>query len=605
MARGGSRSGAGRRKGSTNQKTRERLELVERATAAGITPLDHMLQIMIDENAELGSFTLDPLPGAKPALHARLRLTLDRNTEEERHWSFRAIHNGHHTAALNRLRTAVSSSGLTLGQAKRQLFILRNNGWSSGAATQKAVADFAKLGGLTLEMSSADLAAFDALAELRETNGANLGPWLRSRRPASRTRLLTSALGSLVGPDSFDGTPQFPAKPSAPDVTLAGANARADRHALGNTERAPASDAPQQLPPPHVLLGLAADTGSPVVTTLEALRRHTAIFAGSGSGKTVLIRRLVEECALAGVSSIVLDPNNDLARLGQPWPEPPAGWLDRDHDLAQRFFAQTEVVVWTPGRQTGRPLSFQPLGDLGSVIDDPDEFSQAIDSAVATLLPRAGLPRSGAKADQGQAVLREALGQFAREGGHQLRGFLDYLSNLPEDVCQIADAPKIAHTMAQTLIAATVNDPMFGGSGEPVEPGELLSPSAGKAARISVISMVGLPNDDQRQSFVNQLQMALFGWAKRNPAGDRPLGGLYVGRGADLRPVFPINGVHTKHSRPGGAGEKVRPRSYLCHPGPEGASQSDRWQRNDAILRLHEFAGADPSGARDCIPQRR
>ncbi len=273
---------------------------------------------------------------------------------------------------------------------------------------------------------------------------------------------------------------------------------------------------------------MSHETGAPITTPLEALRRHTAVFAGSGSGKTVLIRRLVEECALAGVSSIVLDPNNDLARLGTPWAKAPGGWLNGDSERARRYLKNTEVVIWTPGRQTGRPLSFQPIGDLGSVIDDPDDFGQVIDSAVATLLPRAGLARSRAKADQGQAVLREALRQFARNGGHQLKGFLKYLGDFPEDCSQIADAPKIAHGMAQTLIAATVNDPLFGGAGEPIDPGELLSPSPGKLARISVISMIGLPNDDQRQSFVNQLQMALFGWAKRNPAGDRPLGGLYV-----------------------------------------------------------------------------
>jgi DNA helicase HerA-like ATPase len=43
-----------------------------------------------------------------------------------------------------------------------------------------------------------------------------------------------------------------------------------------------------------------------------------------------------------------------------------------------------------------------------------------------------------------------------------------------------------------------------------------------------VISFIGLPSDEQRQSFVNQLQMALFAWIKRHPAGDRPLGGLFV-----------------------------------------------------------------------------
>ena len=68
----------------------------------------------------------------------------------------------------------------------------------------------------------------------------------------------------------------------------------------------------------------------------------------------------------------------------------------------------------------------------------------------------------------------------------------------------------------------------FGGAGTPVDPGVLLTPSDGYRARVSVISMIGLPSDEQRQSFVNQLQMALFAWIKRNPAGERPLGGLLV-----------------------------------------------------------------------------
>lgn len=224
----------------------------------------------------------------------------------------------------------------------------------------------------------------------------------------------------------------------------------------------------------------------------------------------------------------MLDPNNDLARLGTPWPNPPGGWLEGDAERAHRYFHGTEVIIWTLRRTTGRPLTFRPLGDLSAVVDDADEFDIAIDNAVATLLPRAGLPKSGAKADQGQAVLRQALRQFVQNGGSDLKPFLGFLGELPADVSMIADAAKIAHSMAQTLFAATVNDPLFGGEGEAVDPSVLLTPSRGKTARVSVISLIGLPNDDQRQSFVNQLQMALFAWAKKNPAGDRPLGALYV-----------------------------------------------------------------------------
>jgi DNA helicase HerA-like ATPase len=82
--------------------------------------------------------------------------------------------------------------------------------------------------------------------------------------------------------------------------------------------------------PLAIPLGVAIDTQRPVSVDLEFLRKHTAIFAGSGSGKTVLIRRLIEECALHGVSAIVLDPNNDLARLGDRWPEPPKYWSAGD-----------------------------------------------------------------------------------------------------------------------------------------------------------------------------------------------------------------------------------------------------------------------------------
>jgi len=73
-----------------------------------------------------------------------------------------------------------------------------------------------------------------------------------------------------------------------------------------------------------------------------------------------------------------------------------------------------------------------------------------------------------------------------------------------------------------------VNDPLFGGSGQAADPGMLLTPPDGKRARVSVVSLIGLPEMEQRQSFVNQLQMALFSWIKRNPARDRPPGGLFV-----------------------------------------------------------------------------
>jgi hypothetical protein len=261
---------------------------------------------------------------------------------------------------------------------------------------------------------------------------------------------------------------------------------------------------------------------------LLALRKHTAIFAGSGSGKTVLIRRLVEECALRGVSSIVLDPNNDLARLGLPWPQTPSGWRAADTSRATDYLDDTEVVVWTPRRSAGRPLSFQPLPDFGSVVDDHDEYHEAVESAFAAMEPHAHISGKTPKANQSRAVLREALHWYGRRPSPTLHGFLAALADLPDGVSVIANAGERAAELSQNLRAAMVNDPMFGGDGTAADPGALLTPSDGYRARVSVISMVGLSDGPQREGFVNQLQMALFAWIKRNPAGDRPLTGLLV-----------------------------------------------------------------------------
>ena len=132
------------------------------------------------------------------------------------------------------------------------------------------------------------------------------------------------------------------------------------------------------------------------------------------------------------------------------------------------------------------------------------------------------------RATWSQAVLTSALTYFAHNGGQDLAQFIELLAELPDGVSQINTAPRLASEMANTLTAATVTDSLFGGSGQPVDPNALLAPPPGKTAQISVISFIGLGNDDQKESFVNQLEQELFAWIKQHPAGERPLGVLFV-----------------------------------------------------------------------------
>ena len=365
-----------------------------------------------------------------------------------------------------------------------------------GVKTRQAVQEFAQRGGLTLELEVADLRTFVALDHLWKEHGDKLAPWLRSKRPASCTKLFDAVFGS---PHPAPAAPPTE-KPSPPPSRLP-------------------SDAKSDAIP----LGISVDTANTINLPLEMLRRHVAIFAGSGSGKTVLIRRLVEECSLKGVSSIVLDPNNDLAHLARRGrSRQKAGKWATPKKHAGTSRTQRSLFGLLGARQ-GALLSFRPLADLALVKDDADEFDIALDGAVETLVPRSGLTVSGGKAAQGRAVLKQALRAFVLDGGDGLAAFLQFLSNLPANVSTLVNAPKLAKEMAENLKAAIINDPLFGGERQAIDPAVLLTPSAGKHARVSVISLIGLPKDEQRQSFVNQLQMTLFAWVKKQPARETPL----------------------------------------------------------------------------------
>ncbi|MBB2948132.1 hypothetical protein FB565_007903 [Actinoplanes lutulentus] len=445
--------------------------------------------------------------GGNPSMHAWFSEILDDDTEDEAHWYFRAVSHTHARAVQARLERLRSLAQPTPGISKRRAILLRQPEWPNGPVSQRVKREFLNAGGVMTKVSADDLRTYAALDVLLREQDPALPGWLTTAHPAGRSSLFREVFGSA-------GTDQTPGSATGIGPKPMPAVGRAPVEVVASAD--------------HLVLGTVAENGRIVPLPLAALRKHTAIFAGSGSGKTVLIRRLIEQCALRGISTIVLDPNNDLARLGDSWPEPPASWLPGDAEDADRYLAGTDVVVWTPRRESGRPLSLQPLPDFGAVLSEPDEFALALDSSVAALAPRARMDAGTAKADRGRAVLRVALEHFARGGGQALPDFIDLLANLPDEAAALGRARDLAADMAETLRAAMINDPLFGGVGTPLDPGELLRPEPGRRARVSVISLIGLPNLEQRRSFVNQLQMALFAWIKRNPAGDRPLGGLFV-----------------------------------------------------------------------------
>lgn len=515
--------------------------LVETACEALVLenpPADSVLAV-VDKNF-LGTGPYDPL-------HARIRLILIDEQERERHHAFRFLQKSNARAFQVRLKAAITASGIDHAIGFRRLTILRQGPPPSGAATQKLVQELTDRGGRLLDPTEPELRTLWALSQLLGTpeEPEHFEEWLRVEQPVSCLPTFGPTAEWLRQGQTARGTSQPPVAPTPTEVKGGGDHAAVPTEPPPSPGPTPSRVAPPPATPPPspslsgtIPIGRILVSGTPeaaVTVDLGSLANHTVVLAGSGSGKTVFLRRIIEEAALLGVPSIVIDGANDLARLGDPWPERPESFTDEDAAKADQYHAATDVVVWTPGLASGNPLSFNPIPDFAaaaasgdSEAERKDQLQAAVDMARSSLEPLVA-PGRGPKDKKSCGILASALRRFADRGGGSLADLIALLQDPPDDVIDgYHGGEKIACEISELLLSATKTDPLLGGVGATLDPALLLrSPLSGKT-RVSVINLSGLQGQAAQQGFVNQLVMTLFTWIKRHPAPSGSLLGLLV-----------------------------------------------------------------------------
>jgi len=473
------------------------------------------------------------------SLHFRLRRIFHNESDREEHVCVRVLEKTNFKAFQVRFDAARTMSGVKEGLAGRTLVLLRNRTPNS-PAIQTLLDEFRGGGGRVKGVTSADLVTFSAVRQLRQEFPNECEAWLRQTRPLSQTAFFRSLAPTWMTVPQEPPGAALPAQPPAavpPEpkaelpVAVAAAAAPNAPGAIGAIP--PPKPASATAPPPSaaepeprtVLAGLRDGlTSQPIEFPVIDLTRHVVIRAGSGGGKTVLLKRLVEEAALAGVSSILIDSARDLSFLGDRWPEKPEGWLEGDGNRAERYLRDVRVRIWTPGRRDGRPLFLSPLPDFRSPFEDQVEFDNAVQIATDGLGP---LLIAGRNRTQPMAVLQSAMKHFALQGRHDLQDLADILQNLPDSATpNISRAGKLAQEMGDQLTALMLRDPMLSPDGQPLDIGELFA-AAGRPPTVSVMSLFALSDLSSQAAFIGRLAMAVFDWIRRNPARDG-LRGLFV-----------------------------------------------------------------------------
>ncbi|MFH1066211.1 MAG: helicase HerA-like domain-containing protein [Nanoarchaeota archaeon] len=252
--------------------------------------------------------------------------------------------------------------------------------------------------------------------------------------------------------------------------------------------------------------------------SLKALEKHFVCLGSTGSGKTVLSKILIEEAALQGIPSIVIDPQGDLASLGI------IGESDKvDSERAALFKEKVNVTVFTPTSSKGIPLCANPLKPLPKNIEK-EELVSILNQTSTSIAKLIGFDTGKDKGKNAQSVLYLIL-MDAWKRNIRLKTF-DQLSeivlNLPESVLRDGAAfvkdKKEIENLAKKLKYLTIGEKelMFQ-YGVPIDIDLLLGKKNDKT-QVSIIYLNTLESMDDKQFFVSMLATELYKWMILHPS---------------------------------------------------------------------------------------
>ncbi len=308
-------------------------------------------------------------------------------------------------------------------------------------------------------------------------------------------------------------------------------------------------------------------TGEPLLLDARRFTTHAVCVGMTGSGKTGLLVGLIEEAAIDGIPTLVIDPKGDLANVlltfpdlaptdFEPWVDPEAARRDgisvdelaartaskwseglaasgQSGDRIRRLREAAEFAVYTPGSKSGIPLAM--LGTMDpppeAILADPEARRERIDSLVSGLLALVGI--NAEPGTSREHVLLATIIDSLWQSGQKVDfatlvrtiptppidriGFLDL-----ENFYPAGDRFQLASRL-NTVAAAPGFEAWL--EGEPLDVGRLLWTPAGKP-RVAVISIAHLP-DAQRMAFVTLLAGQTISWMRSQP-GTSSLKALFL-----------------------------------------------------------------------------
>jgi hypothetical protein len=301
---------------------------------------------------------------------------------------------------------------------------------------------------------------------------------------------------------------------------------------------------------------------------LSDLITHTFICGGSGSGKTVIGKAIIEEAALLGVPSIIVDLKGDLSSLalafGEITAQSLAPWIeveDRsslgraalseannfrkklwDWGLTEanvrEFSNKVAVEIFTPRSELGRrvsvPLISSPPPDINRLFtEDPDTASVMV-SSMAEALVRRVIPfgQRDRETDYVTAIIEYSwLTGEDLTGKEGLGRLVSMIIEPPFEHIGVLSVDKHIPINRRQKLAQAVNGQLVGAAanwirGEEMSIDKLVGVNRlDEKTQISVVNLSHITDFEDQSFVVAQLAFAINTWMRKQgsaPGGNRP-----------------------------------------------------------------------------------
>ncbi|UNQ73934.1 ATP-binding protein [Infirmifilum sp. NZ] len=217
----------------------------------------------------------------------------------------------------------------------------------------------------------------------------------------------------------------------------------------------------------------------PVYLSVNGFRRHVAVIAQTGAGKSYTVGVILEELLRLGGTAVVIDPHADYV------------FLSRTRDMRRHEFS-SRIQIFRNPNSTGR---YSP-DQLDNVHELIFKLSELDGDEVAAI---AGIPESWANV---RSAVREAV-RALREEKRTAYGVNDLLAKLDEMARSSEKKKREAASRAYNHLHSLVKLRVFGDRTTPLKD-EILRPG-----HVSILDLSGL-NDASQDYIVSRVLEGLF-----------------------------------------------------------------------------------------------